>query len=193
MVLIKAINKAFELYSNHFMHKRYKRLKELRSNEVAETPFKRYLDDAIQLEAFHIAAGVRASPLKAAALLQLSQLGYWDREQIRQVAKFLILTPERPMPYIRIRRSDVIGAWIGMLVAIGFITTGAILGLAIMLKAGPPFGILIGGGLVFAFFCGGALFATGYNEYKNAKRFEQYLGSHPETFLPPQNREPTAE
>ncbi|MBI6976437.1 MULTISPECIES: hypothetical protein [Pseudomonas] len=193
VILITALVKALEFYDSHFVHKRYKRLKELRSDLVVESPFTTYLDDAIQLEGFHIASGIRASSVKAAALLKLAQLGLWDRKQIRQVAKYLVITPENPTPFIRIRHSDVIGAWAGMLVAMIFMAVGAILGIAVMLKAGPPYGFFIGLCLVFTFTCGSALFATGYNEYKNAKRFEQYLSAHPETFLPPQNRESTAE
>lgn len=193
VILITALVKALEFYDSHFVHKRYKRLKELRSDRVAESPFTTYLDDAIQLEGFHIASGIRASSVKAAALLKLTQLGLWDRKQIRQVAKYLVITPENPTPFVRIRRSDVIGAWVGMLAAMIFMAVGAILGIAVMLKAGPPYGLFIGLCLVFTFTCGSALFATGYNEYKNAKRFEQYLSAHPETFLPPQNRESTVE
>jgi hypothetical protein len=178
MVLIKAI----DFHDKHFVLKRHKRLQELRSSVTTKGPLTEYLDESIRLEAFRIASGVRASTLKAAALIKLSSLGFWDREQIRKVAKFLAVTPMHPIPVIHIHRSDKLEAWVGLALAIFSLVIGAIFCVALTTKY-PPYGPLVGLALFTALILSSALLSSDYRNLKNAQQFKKYLEAHPNVLL----------
>lgn len=184
LVLLKVMERIFGLYEKHVLLKRHRRLQELRNGERGESAFTHYLDQAIRLEGFRLVSGVRTSPLKAEALMQLCRQGYWDEQQIRHVAKFLVLSPEQSSPSIRINRSDVIGAWLGLIVATLFFSVGAFTGLSILLKAPGPTTFFVGVGLMVAYGGGSGLLARGFIQYKNAQRVAQWLRDHPATEQP---------
>jgi hypothetical protein len=190
MAMYKAasiLSSAMDLHERHFVRKRHKRLQELRSSISNNGAFTRYLDDAIQLEAFRIEFGIRVSPLKALALLNLWERGYWDRNQIGHIARFLIITPTESVPVIRITRADKVGAWAGLISGVITMLGGAVFWIAITLIDKTLYSYLAGGGLFCMFSFAAVLFATGYGRYKNALGVEKYLRDHPDTLGHPSN------
>lgn len=67
----KVLTNAMDLHESYFVRKRQKRLKDSRASITIEGPFTRYLDEAIQLEAFRIEFGIRVGRLKALTLLKI--------------------------------------------------------------------------------------------------------------------------
>ncbi|WP_426139228.1 hypothetical protein [Pseudomonas sp. DWP3-1-2] len=184
VVVVKSLTmlgKVMEFHDLHFVLKRHKRLQELRSNFTLDSPFSQYLDESIKLEAFRIASGISTNALNTAALIKLSSLGFWNRSQLRQVAKYLVADTKSGKPRIQIDQGDKLGAWLGLFLGILCLVIGGVFCIAFMVIL-PPFGLLIGMALFAAMiFCGG-LFATDYGAYKNAERVQIYLLDHPDTF-----------
>lgn len=184
VVLIKALTmlgRVMDFHDKHFVEKRYKRLRELRSHTTEDGALSQYLDSSIKLEAFRIAFGVRVSSLKAAALATLGNLGYWDREQLRQLAKFVVISPEQPIPIVRIRLSDMIGAWFGFIVGLFLVVVGGILSIALTINV-PPYGFFIGLLPLVSLSLGGIFAASEFGHYRNAQRLQRYLLANPTTF-----------
>lgn len=63
------LSKAISLYDDHWARRRYKLLKELRTDDASNGAYCRYLDEAIYLEKFRIVSGIRANKGKADALV----------------------------------------------------------------------------------------------------------------------------
>lgn len=186
LLLIKALTslgRALEFHDKYFVEKQHKRLMILRASVSGDDPFTDYLDEAIRLEAFRIAFGVRTSPLKAAVLMKIFSLGYWNQKQILRISKYLIVLPENLLPAIRISLFDKVEAWYGLSACIAFMVMGVTLWIAIAASSAPH-GFLIGLvpciGMVFV----GVLFATDYRNYKFAQRMQKFLLEHPDTFRP---------
>lgn len=94
-VLVKALKMlgtVLEFREKHFIEKRYKRLRELRSH-MSKGNLATYLDGAVELEAFRIASGIKASPRKADAISKIASLGFWHSNEIRQLSTFLVVDP----------------------------------------------------------------------------------------------------
>lgn len=158
-------------------------LKELRAAESNEGPFARYLDDAIYLESYRIASGVRANRRKADLLVRIAALGYWNFFQIRQIAKFVITTPEMPVPTFRITAWQVASARFSLAFGIFLMAMGGILAFSVMLKGaalGSVCAIFAGLGVEIAFIIAAALVMSSYNTYKIARKFEEYVKGHSE-------------
>ncbi|MDD1016074.1 hypothetical protein [Pseudomonas rubra] len=173
---IKLIN----LYDSLLVRRQYKILKELRAAESSQSPYAQYLDDAIYLESFRIASGVRADRTKADFLIRLARTAHWNNWQIRQIARFLWVTPEQPRITLRITAHETTAAWSVCVFGFLFMGIGCITGLAIMLKGGTFSAFLAGAGVEVMFIFGAALIMSPYNSYRAARRFQKYLETHPE-------------
>ena len=141
-LIVKGLNMLGQVmlfHTKHFVDKRYNRLRDVRSNLVKEDALTECLDGAIRLEAFRIGFGIRTSSLKAVALMKLASIGYWDGGQIRRVAKFLVVDPDHPKPFVRITSGDKIAAGIVISVAVGLILIGGVVGVTLILKLAQPF------------------------------------------------------
>lgn len=101
--------KLLHLYDSHLGRRQYRILKELRDGESAQSPYAQYLDDALYLESFRIASGIRADRTKADFLIRLARTGHWNNWQIRQIARFLWVTPEQPRLTLRVTASETAG------------------------------------------------------------------------------------
>jgi hypothetical protein len=181
----KVLTNAIDLHESYFVRKRQKRLKDSRASITIEGPFTHYLDEAIQLEAFRIEFGIRVGRLKALALLKIFELGYWDHIQIKNVARFVVVTPDSPSPSIQISRTARVGAWLGLGSGVVTIIVGAASWISIALVGRTFYAYLAGLGLFCAFTVAAGIFATGYGRYKNALGVQDYLRTHPETFAQP--------
>ncbi|MER2295896.1 MAG: hypothetical protein ABS956_00230 [Pseudomonas sp.] len=168
------------LYDSHLARRQYKLLKELRAAEGSESLYAQYLDDALYLESFRIASGVRADRSKADFLIRLARTGHWNHWQIRQIARFLWVTPEQPRLTLRITAVETAGAWFARLVGFFFLIIGCISGLTIMVKGNSLGGFLAGMGAEVMFIVGAALFSTPFNSYRTARRFQKHVETHPE-------------
>lgn len=178
---ISMMNQIMEFRDKHFIEKRYKLLKELASGIPVESKVKRYLDDSVEHEIFRIVSGIRGSSLQIAALVKLDSLGYWNREQIRRVARFLVIKPEEPHPLVKITKADKFGAMLGLAFAILLLLTGGVISIALTLKI-PPFGFFIGLTVLSVMIWAGAFFAADHGAYKTALDIQKYLAEHPNTF-----------
>lgn len=172
--------KLIHLYDSLLARRQYKILKELRAAESSHSPYAQYLDDAIYLESFRIASGVRADRTKADFLIRLARTAHWNNWQIRQIARFLWVTPEQPRLTLCITAHETTAAWFVCVVGFLFMGVGCITGLAIMLKGGNFSAFLAGAGVEVMFIFGAALIMSPYNSYRAARRFQQYLETHPE-------------
>ncbi|MGF6208807.1 hypothetical protein [Pseudomonas frederiksbergensis] len=177
---ISMLNQIMEFHDKHFIEKRYKLLKELTSGIPVNSKLKRYLDDSVELEAFRIVSGIRGSSLQIAALVKLDSLGYWNREQIRRVAKFLVIKPEDPCPSIKITEADKFGARFGLGMAILLLLAGGVISIALTIKV-PPFGFFIGLAILAVMTWAGAYFAADHGAYRTARSVQKYLIDHPDT------------
>lgn len=183
-VIIKSIsmlNQIMEFHDKHFIEKRYKRLTDLASTIPANSEIKKYLDDSVEHEAFRIVSGIRGSFLRIAALVKLDNLGYWNREQIRRVARFLVVKPEYPAPFIEITKTDKFGAWFGLVVAILLLLAGGVISIALTVRV-PPFGFFIGLIPLTVMIWAGSFFAADHGAYRNALNIQKYITDHPDTF-----------
>ncbi|MNU75871.1 hypothetical protein D3C71_654130 [compost metagenome] len=178
---VSMLNQIMDFRDKHFVEKRYKLLKELSTGIPTDSKLVRYLGDSIEHEAFRIVSGIRGSSLKISALIKLDSLGFWNREQIRRAAKFLVVTPGHPEPSIKITRADIFGARFGLAVAVFLLLTGGVISIALTLKF-PLFGFFIGLGVLTVMIWAGAFFASDYHAYKGALDVHKYLIDHPETF-----------
>ncbi|MDH0760037.1 hypothetical protein N5C70_25585 [Pseudomonas juntendi] len=179
LVPTKAIQ-LLHLYDSHLARRQYKLLKELRAAESSESLYAQYLDDSLYLESFRIASGVRADRAKAEFLMRLARTGRWNHWQIRQIARYLWVTPEQPRLTLRITAVETAGAWSARLVGFFLMAIGCICGLIIMAKA-SSFAAFSGGmGAQAMFILGGALISSPFNSYCTARRFQKYVETHPE-------------
>lgn len=179
---ISMLNQVMEFHDKHFIEKRYKRLIDLGSAISTSSKLKQYMDDSVDHEVFRIVSGIRGSSLQIAALIRLDQLGYWNREQIRRVARFLIAKPEFPKPFIEITKADKFGAWFGLTVAILLLIAGCAVSIALTVKV-PPFGFFIGLIPLTVMIWAGGFFAADHGAYRNALSIKKYLTDHPDTFV----------
>ncbi|NVZ64384.1 hypothetical protein HX867_19980 [Pseudomonas gingeri] len=174
--------KIFSLYDRHWSRRHHKILKELRALETSHSPFTHYLDEAIYLESYRIASGIRANKMKADFLLRLALIGHWNRWQIRQIARFLVVSPQMPPLTLRISRWDVAGARLSLSLGLLIMVVGAVLGFAVMVKGTTLGSFYAGIGLEIAFTVVAALVMSNYNTYKVARQFKEYANDHPEIF-----------
>ncbi|WP_422403067.1 hypothetical protein [Pseudomonas sp. GZD-209] len=172
--------KLLHLYDTHLGRRQYKILKELRAGESAQSPYAQYLDDALYLESFRIASGIRADRTKADFLIRLARTGHWNNWQIRQIARFLWVTPEQPRLTLRVTKSDAAGAYFACGVGFFLMGIGGVSGLAIMLKGGTFGAFLAGVGVEVMFIFLAALIMSPYNSYRAVRRFQKYLETRPE-------------
>lgn len=179
---ISMLNQILELRDKHFVEKRYKLLKELTSGIPVDSKLKRYLDDAIEHEAFRIVSGIRGSSLQIDALVKLDRLGYWNREQIRRVSRFLVVSPEDPSPSMKITKADKFGAVFGLTIAILLLLTGGAISIAFTIKI-PPFGFFIGLALLSVMIWAASFFAADHGAYKTALGVQKYLADHPKALV----------
>lgn len=160
--------------------KRYKLLKELTSGVSINSKLKRYLDNSVELEVFRIVCGVRGSALQMEALVKLDSLGYWKREQIRRVAKFLVVKPEDSSPSINITRVDKFSARLSLTMAILLLLLGGAISIALTIKI-PPYGFFIGLIPLTVMILAGAYFAADHGALRTALGIQKYLTAHPNT------------
>lgn len=175
------LNQIMEFHDKHFIEKRYKRLTDLASAIPVNSKLKQYMDDSVEHEVFRIVSGIRGSSMRIAALVKLDSLGYWNREQIRRVARFLMVKPEYPTPFIEITKADKFGAWFGLVVAILLLLAGGAISITLTVKV-PPFGFFIGLIPLTAMIWASGFFAADHGAYKNALSIQKYLKDHPDTF-----------
>jgi hypothetical protein len=183
-VIIKSIstlNQIIEFHDKHFIERRYKLLTTLASAIPTNSKLKKYMDDSVEQEVFRIVSGIRGSSLRIAALVKLDSLGYWNREQIRKIARFLVVKPGCLTPFIEISKADKFGAWFGLVVAILLLLAGGIVSITLTVKI-PPFGFFIGLIPLTVMIWAGGFFAADYGAYRNALNIQKYLTDHPETF-----------
>lgn len=172
--------KLLHLYDSHLGRRQYRILKELRDGESAQSPYAQYLDDALYLESFRIASGIRADRTKADFLIRLARTGHWNNWQIRQIARFLWVTPEQPRLTLRVTTPETAGAYFACGLGFFLMGIGCISGLAIMLKGGTVGAFLAGAGVEVMYIFLAALIMSPYNSYRAARRFQKYLENHPE-------------
>jgi hypothetical protein len=168
------------IYERDWSRRHHKILTELRLVETSQKHFTRYLDEAIYLESFRIASGVSANKLKADFLLRLALVGHWNRWQLRQIARFVVVSHDRPTPIFRITAWDTASARLSLSFGIFFMALGAVVGFTVMMKGATTGAFYAGMGIEVAFILVAALIMSGYNKYKVARRFKEYLKNHPE-------------
>ncbi|MBD9676264.1 hypothetical protein IB274_06100 [Pseudomonas sp. PDM18] len=176
------IGKVFDFHDKHFVEKRHRRLQSLRESIKGEDAFARYLDQAIKLEAFRIASGVRASTLKAEALITLVTLGYWDMAQIRRIARYLHTSPEETEPKIKFDLGDKISAWYGLISGGALFIIGLLLAITLWVKP-SPINFLAGSVMLAVMTLSGLVLANDFARYRLAQRIQLYLAKHPNTFF----------
>lgn len=172
--------RVFGLYERHWSRRRLRTLKELRSVEGLPGKLLRFVDDALYLEGYRIVSGIRASRAKVDFLLQVASTGSWTSWQIRQIARYIVVSSENPNPELRITRWETVGAYIMLVVGWGIFLLGIVLGVAVALKGGSLGTLLLGFALIFAYAVVGAVVRSGFDSYKVARMFGRYLENHPE-------------
>lgn len=175
--VLTMFGKALDFHDKHFVEKRHKRLLDLRSSVSGDPLLSAYLSEAINLEAFRIASGIRASSLRARALMTLSNLGYWDTTQIRRASRYFFVTADNPTPRIEIDIWDRISAWYGLFAGVIFVMIGGLMGYSFAVSV-PSYGVLIGLPIFAAMTFAGGLFAVDWVRYKTAQRIQKFLNTH---------------
>lgn len=124
--MIKALFKASDFHDKHLVRKHLQHLKAIRSSVSSNPELKKYLDEAIQREAFRLASGISTSRAKMEFLFKLSNDGVWTRQQLRRVSKFLIATPGELEPSITLSWADLVGAGLGITTALSMVLVGTL-------------------------------------------------------------------
>lgn len=171
----RVLSNAMELHEQHFVRKRHKRLLALRESVDAKGPFASYFDEAIQLEAFRTEFGVRTSPLKARALLALWESGYWERNQLREIMRFLVVQPPDKHFTVEVSKADRVVARLAMGCALLLTICGGGVWIALALTTRTVVGYFCGLFLFLAFVVAGRMFATTYGRYKSALRAQDQM------------------
>ena len=146
ILLIKFLPKLgglIDFRDKHFIEKRYKRLRKLRSQSSDNGDFLQYLDETIKLEAFQIASGIRANAKQADALMKISRTGLWNRAQLKRLAPYLAVSAEHPTPSIRIDSADKVTSYFSLIIGICFVLLGGTCTISVILTTSWP-GMLIG-------------------------------------------------
>jgi hypothetical protein len=180
VLTLSSFFKVYSLYDRHWSRRHHKILRELRAVDTSQSPFTRYLDEAIYLESYRIASGVRANRIKADFLLRLALIDHWNHRQIRQIARFVVVSPESPKPMLRFTAGDIASALASLFIGMIIMAIGCMLGFAVALKGSTLGAYCAGGGLIFVFFIDAALVMSNYNSYNVARRFSVYMNDHPE-------------
>lgn len=181
ILLIKYLPKLgglIEFRDKHFVEKRYKRLRKLRSQSSDNGDFSQYLDDTIELEAFQIASGIRANAKQADALMKISRTGLWNRAQLKRLSQYLVVSAEHPTPSIRIDNVDVVTSYFSLIIGLCFVLLGGTCTISAILTMSWP-GMLIGLVVQLALTCLGAFIAIDYRTYRCAVVMKQYLIENP--------------
>lgn len=173
------LGRALEFHDKHFVEKRIRRLVLLRKNAAGDDLFSGYLDEAIRLEAFRLASGVRAGALKAAAIMKLSKLGHWDAIQIKRIAGYLVVGERDAMPRIEITNFDVFSAWYGLISGAILLLLGALGAIALAVKV-PIYGFFIGLGFFILMIIAAGWLAMDFGRYKIAIRIRSHLRNNPQ-------------
>lgn len=177
----KSAFKIFTLYDEHWSRRYYKNLKELREAEPSDGPLSKYLDDALYLEAFRIASGISTNRITVDYLKGLAKVGRWNRHQIKQISKFVVLRSDSPTPTFIITGWQAAGARFSLFITALFMGLGLLFGVGVMIKgAGTLSGLLAGFSVEIAFIVAAAWIGTPYHNYTIARAFEAYLEKHPE-------------
>lgn len=171
------LGRAMEFHDKHFVEKRLRRLVLLRKNTVSDELFSRYLDEAIKLEAFRLASGVRAGTIKAAAIMNLSKLGHWDTIQIRRISGYLVGGAEGAMPEVEITKFDIFSAWYGLISGVTVLLLGAVGAIALAVRF-SGYGFLLGIGFFIIAVIVGTWLAMDFGRYKLAIKVRSYLEKH---------------
>jgi len=182
-----------EFRDKHFVEKRYRRLRKLRSQSPKNGDFSQYLDDTIKLEAFQIASGIRANAKQADALMKISRTGLWNRAQLKRLTQYLVVSAEHPTPSIRIDSADKVTSYFSLFIGICFALLGGICTISAILTMSWP-GMLIGLVIQLALTCLGAFIAIDYRTYRSAVEMKKYLIENPKVLgIDPETIEPTTQ
>ncbi|HBO8401376.1 TPA: hypothetical protein NJF89_000557 [Pseudomonas aeruginosa] len=171
--ILAQLFRALEWHNKYLVRKRLIRLKDIRSS-TSSSQLIHYLDGAIELEIFRIASGVSTSRSKMEYLLQLGQTGFWSREQLHSLSKFLILELGSATPSLTVTLLDRLGAWAGGISAFSTLVLGAMYFIKLMLTGEPLMwllGLLLFGLSVVA----GRFLATDLIDYIIVTRAQHYL------------------
>lgn len=186
MLVVVSFFKVFTLYDRRWSRRFLEKLKDLRAAEAVEGPLSRYLDDAIFLEAYRIASGIRTNRVNADLFIQIALMGRWNRYQVQQIAKYIFILPENAQPKFKITRSQTVGAFFSLGLGVFFLATGGILALGMVLQgisADSTYAVFAGFAVELAFLLFAALIMSSYNSYSIARSFERYVKGHPEVLL----------
>ncbi|NWD74966.1 hypothetical protein HX890_12710 [Pseudomonas gingeri] len=178
--------KSFHLYDRHWSRRRHKLLMELRAAKNTEGLLAHYLDEAIFLESYRIASGVRTNRLKSEFLMRLAAIGHWNNYQIRQIAEFVVTSPEQPVPTFQIPTWQVVSARVSLFFGIFLLVLGCILTVFMIFKgatSGAIHTIFAAYGVETVFIIAAALVMSKHNTYTTARKFGDYVNEHPEIFL----------
>lgn len=172
--VLTTLGHAVDFHDKNFVEKRLNRLKELRANTADTRPLAGYLDNAIDLESFRLAAGISTGLAKMELLIKLTATGRWDRVQIRIISKFLALKETHPKPQVQITTFDKIAALFSLISALYFIFVG-IFTLAVSFRE-PSTAGFIAGLVLFLLSVGFARFLlSDFIGYKLAMHAKTYL------------------
>lgn len=175
--------KIFSLYEQNLSRRTLKALKELLATKSDNERFNTYLREAIFLEGYRIASGIRANRPKANFLIKLSETGHWNTYQIKKIAKFVITTTESPTPIFRITRLETAEAWLSLLFSLIILTVCSLMGVSLIFKGvslSSVYPALAGFGIVLASFITSAWVKSNYDTYQIAREFNDYMTAHPE-------------
>ncbi|HDS1736877.1 hypothetical protein [Pseudomonas sp. BP8] len=171
----------FALYDEHWSRRYYKKLKELHAAESSDGPLRKYLDDALYLEAFRIASGLSTNKITVDYLKRVAKGGRWNRHQIKQISKFLAIRSGAPTPTFVITGWQTAGARFSLLITAFFIGLGLFFGVGVAISGAVTLsGVLAGFSVEIAFIVAAAWIGIPYSDYKVARAFEAYLEKHPE-------------
>lgn len=170
---VNRLTKVWDWHDKYFVRKRMARLKNARS-EACNEELTRYLDEALDIEAFRLASGISASRSLMEYLLKLASTGRWSHAQLRSLSKFVARDPANDSFKVAITQTDRVIARAGVAMAVSLCVI-AILFFVSSLFTGELRAMLIGLGSAGGLMLMAVVPAKDAADYMLAKRVRRYL------------------
>ncbi|WP_273822385.1 hypothetical protein [Pseudomonas asplenii] len=182
--LIKALTmlgQAFDFHDKNIIRKRLERLERLRSGIPDDRPLAEYFDRAIESEKFRISSGILASHAKMNVLITIDNIGLWERQQIKSIAKYLKTDQKTKNISLQLTKLDKLGATISIAGGLALLSIGAMY-LTLLTFTLKPYGIMVGALTFLPFVLAGRLFSADFISYRIAKKVKAHLAQTTQSF-----------
>lgn len=173
---VLSLRRALDFHDEYFVKKRIKRITEIKAL-INEGPLTQFLDKSLEIEAFRIDTGIKASPAQMKALIEIHDSGLWTVPQLRGAARHLVVDRSSFKAAVKITRTDRVVAIASIFFALILLMAGAAYFAALAFTR--SLSAFVAGAMLFSFFLMiGHLISYDYRAYRIATQVKLYLERH---------------